>query len=1250
MAAVKVAACMRTAIQAAAYAVKQRSPQAPHLAMNVRDNTTSSAWAEDKPTGYEAAAFPRADAGRAAGLSPPASRVEGLLAAVVAACECMVQQTDLMAGLQAAVEQLGRFSGHDRAYVWELTEAQTVCVCIAEWGAPGIPRIADVAGTDRFAVADFDEVWTPLLAGHAYQSVTPAKTGANASLNQAVANRSDVMVPVFVGAQCWGCIGFDNCREERHYSAAEIQALRGAAAAVAAAVQRGASEAQQRAAERQRSDEALALNSLLEGVVQASRALLDASDFQQGLQRWLAFLAQAVGADAAMLGSFAAAPQAATLTSFSTYWARDGSPYTGQAVPVTRDFVGWSERLHRGEWVWAHRDDLQDPASVAFWVATHCTTNLLMPVVCNGRTVGWLGFDWRLRQAWRPAYSAALRTAADGVAAALHRQEAVQALLAERERRIAVEQTRADEAARHAARTLRHSRLLAAVAQSAEELLAARDLAPCLDAVLGRIGQVTAADRLALTRIDWTPEDAALHGRQEIVHEWTHGGAARQRDTAHRWIEMRRDDATWAELWAQLHSHGRGMTRIAELAEPFRSTQLALGVTWAVVYPVEVGGMLRGLLGLDYSTAIEDYDDADLAALKTVASTIADALWRQELEARALAAERARADESARLADLLGHVVSSSRTLIDADPQAFEPALKAWLGGFGQAVGAIRCTFYDQVDFENTGLRTVRMLAEWVRAGVGGSVPVSFAQPTVIAPRGAEPLMAQLTSGRTTAIHTDDTTPPMRDFLAQQGNATVVAVPLVMDGQPWGCLSFDHAERRDPQPGELAVLQTAADTLVAILKRNEAVRRMLAEREGRLAAEQQRNSELARANEALRESLDALAGAGGETAFMSRSLLRLQEELGAQAAYLFRSDGTGRRLRLLGRVTQGHFSTEPAADDPAMFTDGFDMVPALLADLKQRGRLLWRRVDAAAPVGADMPESTRWHLRMGHRANAVHALMVGERQVGFIGLVFDTDVPPREAELDLAHALCQPITLSLELARLSRLAQRGSEQNAVLAERSRLAREIHDGIAQSFLAIQLQLDTLAPRTQRQLPVMQALQSARHGLTEARRAVAALRPQGLLNNDLPKALRRLLDQLSSHTPLKCVLDSPPAWQGLPADVEDNLFRIVQEAANNVLKHAAASQLRVELSQTAGEATVLIADDGTGFDIAHLPAGHGFGLESMQQRARLIGAGIDWLSQPGKGTQVLVSWSAPASSAPSTAPRAGLAQRSSSSNKR
>ena len=1760
-----------------------------------------SAGARRQPMNTREPALPHPVTPPAPSAASEGAHLQCLLSAVVAACQCMVAHRDLYAGLQAAMAQLGRLSGHDRAYVFELVDQQQVCALVAEWDAPGVPRIANMAGLDRFSVADFQEVWAPLLAGEPYQSVTPLKTGPNAALNLAVANRSDVMVPIFVDNTCWGCIGFDNCSEERRYSDDEIQVLRGAAAAVAAAVQRCCAEAQaDAAAQRQRqllaavneasahlvaqgdlqdglalalnslrqhtgvdrvfihrydsatrcthfwlesrradlppftdgfgtgpwpddafaevayplregrvyrsvqaertgrnasanavidsgsdvivpifvggqyracigfddnsqcrtwtdsevavleaaahavaaalerhaadtaraqaerarteraeadaqllraregllqtvteaarnllagddfdasvkatmallgttfqttraglvqhlgpsvgqgngrwrvthewhharvpaqigsaaeegehpspewvaqsragealivqlggnlpdfdagqhlvsaqtiltvpifvngdwwgvvgfddddacrqwaaheiavlriaascvgaalerrqaeaqrlavaeahTQQAVSLHRLTQGVVRATRELLDSADFRSGIKTWLAHLGEAAQADLAVLLDLGGpdAMQVAGIALPQLGWRRDGEPMWRTPVPHTRDFDSWTTRLMAQESVWASIDELQDPASVRYWQATDCACNQLMPVVLDGAVRFVLCFDWREPRAYSAAAEAVLRTATDSFTAVLQRRRAADSLLAERELRIAVEQGRADEAARHAARIERHSRLLGAVATSAEELLACADPADCMAAVLARVGEVTHAERVCLARMGWTPEDPELHGWQEITHEWTRPGAERQMDGPLRRMAMRRSDPSWNYVVQELSAQGRLLVAIDSLDEPVRSEQLALGVVWTLCYPVTVEGQVWGLMGMDYATPYSDYHDTDLAALQTVATTIADAilrrtleqralsieraradenarllgrvqrhavlldavaraaeillaaptpdqgiervleilcaatqsdrvcyahfeftpddpellgwrhithewnrpgaarkmasalrrypmrrstadwedklarlsstgwirqrvvdlpepyrgelqglgvdwflrfsifsgdrvvallgfdcsgpyddfedatidalqivgsaisdaLWRHELEQKAIATERARADENARLASLLAQVVASSRLLIDVEPQAFEPAMLAWLGIMGNETRAMRATFYDLAPFPANGHPTLRMLCEWVRDGVTGSVPCSFAEPYVIDPSGAEEVIAELTSGRVLAVHTDDTRGPMREFLESQGNVTVVAVPVFVGGRQWGAVSFDFNFRREIGSADAAVLQTAADTLSAVLRRNDTATALLAEREARLQAEQQRSSELARANGSLRRALDALAGSDGAAAFLRDVLVQLQLQTGARTAYLFSIDDDDGRLHIVGRASTGAFSNRPAPDDPPMFSRGFEMHAPLMAVLKPLGRFLWRRVDLTTPLTSETLEITRWHLTQRHQANAVHALMVGERQVGFIGMVFDSPEPLSKVQLDLAHALSQPITLALELTRLSRLAQRGGEQAAMLKERNRLAREIHDGIAQSFLAIQMQLDLLDEGAASHPPIQKAMGMARHGLNEARRAVAALRPQDLQSGDLPGAIERLLALAERSDGTRTELVRPGAWTPLPAEVEDHLFRIVQEAVNNSLRHARASHIKVELSQAAGEATLLVGDDGVGFDPERLARHRGFGLESMQQRAQLIGARIDWMTQPGQGTQLLLSWSATA----------------------
>ncbi len=1071
-----------------------------------------------------------------------------------------------------------------------------------------------------------------MRAGEPYQPVTPVESGATAALQHSVTNRSEVRVPVFVGGTCWGCIGFDNGREERRYSDEEIEALAGAAAAVAAAVQRSAAEAQRLALAQAHTEQAESLNLLTQGVVRATRDLLDRPDFEAGISAWLAHLGQAAQADVAALihvvdASVNARPGVSGLAAWTGVWRRNGSTEPLPVVPSTTDFDAWLVRLQAHEAVWACIDDLADARSVQFWRDTDCAANLLMPVVLDGQLSTVLCFDWREPRAWSPAYEAVLRTAAESFAAVLLRQRAVENLLAERENRIAIERHRADEAAVLAARIERHARLLEVVARSTEILLAASAPESGIDAVLERLGPVVGAVRVYVADLAWTPEDPAMHGHMQVQHEWTRPGTARRMGSALQRRPMWRHEPNWAHCFTRLRSEGWVRLRVEELDEPCRSEQQALGVSWLLRYPVWVGGEMAALLGFECSGACEQFEAATIDALQTVGSAIASAVWRHRLQQRALAAERVRADENARLASLLKQVVASSRLLIDADPAGFEAAMRAWLGHLGRETGALRATFCDQARADRTGPDTVRMLCAWVREDLADGMPCSFEQPCVLEPHVADDFMAQLAAGRIAVFHTETAEPGMQAFLAAQGKATMVAVPVFVDGQPWGAVSFDFATRFDIGSAEAAVLLTAADTLSAVLRRNETAAALLAEREARLRAEQRRGTELALVNDALRQALDALAGSEGEGAFLRDVLVQLQRHTGAQAAYLFRSDDADGRLRLVGRAAAGQFSQQAAADDPAMFSRGFEMVPELLATLVARGRMLWRRVDLEMPLDERASESTRWHRERGHRANAVHALMIGERQVGFVGMVFDHDTPLSDAQDALAHALCQPMTLALELTRLSRLAQRGSEQTAMLKERNRLAREIHDGIAQSFLAIQMQLDLLGPQDAAPPPVQRALALARHGLNEARRAVAALRPQGLQNSDLPEAIQRLLAQVDPDGGVTGSFVGPQTWQPLPAEVEDHLFRIVQEAVNNALRHAQARHVKVELSQAAGEATVLVVDDGVGFDVERALSRQGFGLESMQQRAQLIGARIDWLARPGQGTQVLLSWTAP-----------------------
>ncbi|MFJ9694531.1 sensor histidine kinase [Kitasatospora sp. NPDC101183] len=202
----------------------------------------------------------------------------------------------------------------------------------------------------------------------------------------------------------------------------------------------------------------------------------------------------------------------------------------------------------------------------------------------------------------------------------------------------------------------------------------------------------------------------------------------------------------------------------------------------------------------------------------------------------------------------------------------------------------------------------------------------------------------------------------------------------------------------------------------------------------------------------------------------------------------------------------------------------------------------------------------------------------------------------------------------------------------VLAERERLAREIHDTLAQSLSSIQL----LLRAAQRALPertdaasgyVEQARQAAQDNLDEARRFVRALTPPALDGDPLPVALERLCATTTAHSGLAVHLHVSGEPVRLPVPQEVALLRIAQSALGNTVQHAGASHAEVTLSYMEGEVALDVFDDGAGFDPAAV-AGRtgggdgGFGLPSMRARARALGGSFTVESAPGEGTALAV----------------------------
>jgi signal transduction histidine kinase len=235
---------------------------------------------------------------------------------------------------------------------------------------------------------------------------------------------------------------------------------------------------------------------------------------------------------------------------------------------------------------------------------------------------------------------------------------------------------------------------------------------------------------------------------------------------------------------------------------------------------------------------------------------------------------------------------------------------------------------------------------------------------------------------------------------------------------------------------------------------------------------------------------------------------------------------------------------------------------------------------------------------------------------------------PREfsaEETALTVALGDQAALAIENARL----RRHHEEAAAAAERNRLARDLHDSVAQSLFSVNL-IAGVIPRLWEGAPeeakrrLAELRDIARGALAEMRTLLLELRPAALLEMELGDLLRQLADATAGRGRLPVTV--AVHGQGpLPPEVQLALYRIAQEAVNNATKHARASRCAVVVDRSADRALLTIADDGRGFDATHVSRTH-HGLSIMRERAAAIGAALTVKSDVGRGTTVEVAWAA------------------------
>jgi signal transduction histidine kinase len=207
------------------------------------------------------------------------------------------------------------------------------------------------------------------------------------------------------------------------------------------------------------------------------------------------------------------------------------------------------------------------------------------------------------------------------------------------------------------------------------------------------------------------------------------------------------------------------------------------------------------------------------------------------------------------------------------------------------------------------------------------------------------------------------------------------------------------------------------------------------------------------------------------------------------------------------------------------------------------------------------------------------------------------------------------------------------EQLATSRERNRLARELHDTLAHTLSALAVQLEAAdalwetAP-DEAHARLSSSLDTTRDGLAETRRALQALRASPLEDLGLALAVQALAESAASRNRLTVDVRAPETIARLSPPVEQCVYRVAQEALENVARHANAQHVSVELGVQGQRVVLTVADDGQGFDVAAALAEDRFGLRGMRERAELVGGRLDVASASSQGTSVRLTVEEPA----------------------
>jgi len=1004
-------------------------------------------------------------------------------------------------------------------------------------------------------------------------------------------------------------------KQENTALKAQLHQLRQTEAAAAVILERER-VAQKKLAQLEKANEALQQRDrILEATTRAANALLTIEKFDEAVNTALQIIGESLDCDRVCLGEHCNDLSGDTL-GFVRYSYEWTSPYTfsqiqsPDAAEVSYEGIEAEyQLLCQGQALGGPIDEYSEPFR-SEQKALGVKSGYAIPIMVEGKYWGIVGFDdcrEPKHRSW--AEIAVLKTSADCIGSAIARQRTQQALLQAEQARVA------DLAKTNTA-----------LKNSLDRLAANPDLNAFLGYVTLEAVSQLAADAGHLTIFNQQREtlSTAVHVQQErIIPISPLATEMAICEVGAIQILMATRQPRFFDVEKESHLFWAGAVEYHQ--QHHHRAVLAV--------PLYAGGKYLGNLGLAF-TQSDPISEQESELLQALANQAALAIQLTQLAEEAKLAAIAREQEKAatqRAAELSKANEALRRSVIHlTTTDSLHSFLVAVLKEASQASGAISAAVFVYEPSANTLQQTALVLWNEVVDIACDPRAEIWRTPVPADCTNAWQIMSQ----ERKIIWIDNDNPPAEHWSIakpwhdQFGHKNIAAIPMLIGDRALGFLGLCFATVEQPSQSRLeqcwALAQHAALALqMAQLAQEAKLAAVLQEQE---KAAQERVAELAKANNALKQSLDVLATEPDLDKLIGHVLRAIAHQFQSPLSeYWYHSDGNTAYLGMISWQGQIYNREEIVRLFPFLpGIDGFQVPPEMI-----HGESLQKRKHHFIQDLSTSPflESCTWkeiyYQTFGDLSKELNLpLILGDDCIGALIIRLPSDRHFTVQQIELAQALAHQATLAVKLTQLAQ----ESRQASLLEERNRMAREIHDVLAQAFTGILMQLQAatrfVATKPEQSSScIARAQDLAREGLAEARRSVWYLYQSDSQHHDLLSALTRITEQLTAETSVQAQVRVQGTPYSLNAEVGMNLLRIGQESLTNALRHAQAQTIHINLTYESDRLQLRVRDDGRGFEPQH-QISSGFGLKGMQQRCDRIGAQLEIHTQPGVGTEVIV----------------------------